>query len=52
MSIEGVVGGIIVVIIALYVLGSTLIDVYFNRKSKFVDNLYQKTKGSVDGKSQ
>ena len=36
----------------LYIVATELIDVYFRRKEKFVDDLYDKTKGNQDGKSE
>ena len=35
-----------------YLVATELIDVYFRRKEKFVDDLYDKTKGSTDGKNE
>ena len=47
------VGVVAVVVLGLmYWLGVSLIDSYFKRKEQFVDNLYDKTKGSTDGKNE
>ena len=46
LFIIAIVGG------GLYLIGVTLVDHYFNRKAKFVDDLYDKTKGSTDGKNE
>ena len=36
----------------MYILGTTLIDAYFRRKARFVDDLYGKTKGNTNGKRE
>ncbi len=43
---------ILVVCVGLYFIGTTLVDHYFNRKAKFVDDLYDKTKGNTNGKNE
>lgn len=33
----------------IYLLGHSLIDAYFRRKEKFVDNIQDKIRGNADG---
>ena len=42
----------VAVILILYWVGTMLINAYFKRKAKFVDDLYDKTKGNTDGKNE
>jgi len=44
--------GTVVVLGGLYLIGASLVDTYFKKKAEFVDDLYEKTKGSNDGKNE
>lgn len=42
----------VIVVVGLFGVGTLLIDTYFKRKAQFVDDLYDKTKGNTDAKSE